>query len=258
MFLGFSPGGVKEKEAGQTVIVDINLRRLLGFAGAMTFQANPPLLRYNVNNVTFHCCALSRRPCHKVYFKDNYYLLRLKGKEEELRWDMQRAKSEKEPYYLFDETVEDCSKEDIYTIGLFKSGRKDLSDEKRIRQMKMLHALNYEQKYSRMIGFACLASHKSDKGKVVLNGGYIIPQHRGQGLTRLMYQARLAWALEQGFRSVITMPHHENKASVAACQSFGFALTANADRQKAAGQKFLEQELSLKRYAQDLQHYRFN
>lgn len=62
-----------------------------------------------------------------------------------------------------------------------------------------------------------------DSPDVVLVASYILPEYRGQGLSRHFYEARLNWAVSQGNIKTIHVAHREsNLKSKAANQAFGF------------------------------------
>lgn len=60
----------------------------------------------------------------------------------------------------------------------------------------------------------------------VLAMSFILPQYRGQGLSRLLYESRLAWIRDRPkFRRVIVSHRASNEASRRANQKHGFVFT---------------------------------
>jgi RimJ/RimL family protein N-acetyltransferase len=77
----------------------------------------------------------------------------------------------------------------------------------------------------RLIGFAGVFTWRGDpKGKNgVLAMDYIEPSYRGRGLSRLLYQGRIDWALDQEQFAKLVISHRQgNEASRRANQAFGF------------------------------------
>lgn len=76
-----------------------------------------------------------------------------------------------------------------------------------------------------LVGIACVFTDRSDKtGKsALLAGAYIKEEYRGQGLSRLLYEARIGWIVNCGHYDRITVGHkQDNEASRRANQRFGF------------------------------------
>ncbi len=65
----------------------------------------------------------------------------------------------------------------------------------------------------------------SDPGKGTLIASYICKEHRGKGLSSLLYQARIDWAKAIGLTHLIVSHRKSNHASKAANQRFGFRYT---------------------------------
>lgn len=77
----------------------------------------------------------------------------------------------------------------------------------------------------RLIGFAAVFTWRGDPtGKSgVLAMDYIEPTYRGRGLSRLLYQGRIDWALDQKqFARLVISQRQGNEASRRANQAFGF------------------------------------
>ncbi len=83
-----------------------------------------------------------------------------------------------------------------------------------------------------LVGSACVFADRSDKtGKsALLAGAYIKEDYRGQGLSRLLYEARIGWIVHCGHYDRITVGHkHGNEASRRANQRFGFQRVGEED-----------------------------
>lgn len=65
--------------------------------------------------------------------------------------------------------------------------------------------------------------------QAVLIASYIRTAHRGKGLSRLLYQARLDWAVKSGARQVIVSHRKSNLASMRANRNAGFEFTHQTD-----------------------------
>lgn len=64
-----------------------------------------------------------------------------------------------------------------------------------------------------------------DEGAVMFIASYIRPEYRKMGLSKLYYEARLAWAREHGYKLARIGHRAGNEASKAANQKFGFQYT---------------------------------
>lgn len=62
-------------------------------------------------------------------------------------------------------------------------------------------------------------------GTALLIASYIRKEHRGKGLSRLLYQTRIDWARNQGIKSIVVSHRKSNLLSRAANQHFGFRYT---------------------------------
>ncbi|MBU0799778.1 MAG: GNAT family N-acetyltransferase [Alphaproteobacteria bacterium] len=79
-----------------------------------------------------------------------------------------------------------------------------------------------------IIGLTGIFQDSEDvRGKtVMLVMSYLDKEYRGRGLSRLLYEARIKWAISQPQYERITVSHREgNESSRRANQSFGFAFT---------------------------------
>ncbi len=58
---------------------------------------------------------------------------------------------------------------------------------------------------------------------------YLLPEYRGRGLSRLFYEARLRWIVEQErFERVVVSHRRSNEPSKRANERFGFVMTGTA------------------------------
>lgn len=79
-----------------------------------------------------------------------------------------------------------------------------------------------------LIGISAVFAQREDpSGQTVIFGmSFILPDYRGRGLSRLLYEARLDWARARPqFRRVILSHAQSNAASRGAHRRFGFVLT---------------------------------
>jgi RimJ/RimL family protein N-acetyltransferase len=68
--------------------------------------------------------------------------------------------------------------------------------------------------------------HDPSGQTAVLGTSYILPVYRGQGYSRLLYQARLDWvAMQPQIRRVVVSHRETNESSRRANQAFGFRRT---------------------------------
>ena len=82
----------------------------------------------------------------------------------------------------------------------------------------------------RLIGITAAFTYRGDlTGRTALLAmSFILPSHRGRGLSRLLYDARLAWIRAQPqFRRVLVSHRMSNEASRRANQRHGFVHTKN-------------------------------
>jgi RimJ/RimL family protein N-acetyltransferase len=78
---------------------------------------------------------------------------------------------------------------------------------------------------SECIGLTGIVEHKDNPQDTLLIASYIRKEHRGKGLSRLLYEARIGWAKEHGYKRVIVSHRATNLASKAANQKHGFTYT---------------------------------
>lgn len=76
-----------------------------------------------------------------------------------------------------------------------------------------------------IIGLTGVAIDKEDATSAILFSSFIKPAHRGRGLARLFYQARIDWAREKKCSSITVSHRAGNEISKAANQRFGFKYT---------------------------------
>ncbi|HTM67185.1 MAG TPA: GNAT family N-acetyltransferase [Flavipsychrobacter sp.] len=69
-----------------------------------------------------------------------------------------------------------------------------------------------------------------EDGKGYLTQSYIREQHRGSGLSRMLYQARINWAKEHGLKQLLVGHRASNVVSKAANQHFGFQFSYTESR----------------------------
>lgn len=91
----------------------------------------------------------------------------------------------------------------------------------------------------RLIGITGVVTAREDaSGKTaLLVMSFILPEYRGRGLSKLLYDARLQWIRAQGQFTRILVSHREsNQASLRANQRHGFRLVKREPRQWPDGQ----------------------
>lgn len=76
-----------------------------------------------------------------------------------------------------------------------------------------------------LVGMTGIVCHKDDPEKAALIASYIRPEHRGKGLSSLLYEARLDWAKANRIKAVTVSHRISNMPSMAANQRFGFRYT---------------------------------
>lgn len=87
---------------------------------------------------------------------------------------------------------------------------------------RAMFALYHEKS---LVGLSGVTLDKDDATTAVLFASFIKLLHRGNGLSKLFYQARIAWAREKECRLVIVSHRASNVRSKAANQGFGFKYT---------------------------------
>lgn len=75
------------------------------------------------------------------------------------------------------------------------------------------------------IGLTGVVEHKDNPQDTLLIASYIRKEHRGKGLSRMLYEARIVWAKENGYKRAIISHRASNVASKAANQKHGFVYT---------------------------------
>lgn len=75
---------------------------------------------------------------------------------------------------------------------------------------------------------------------------FIEPDYRRKGLSRLLYQARIDWARNNGFDRIIVAHHIENEASKNANQHFGFQYISEHMHDWPDGSRAIEKFYELK------------
>jgi GNAT superfamily N-acetyltransferase len=82
-----------------------------------------------------------------------------------------------------------------------------------------------------LIGLTSIVCNAERPDEAYMTQSYIREEHRGLGLSKLLYEARIAWARAHGVK-LLTIGHREsNLASKAAVQRFGFRHSHRETRQ---------------------------
>ncbi|MCB9676746.1 MAG: GNAT family N-acetyltransferase [Alphaproteobacteria bacterium] len=81
-----------------------------------------------------------------------------------------------------------------------------------------------------IVGMTGIAIRSDDPASANLWGSWLAPEARGRGLSRVMYRARLDWAVERGLARVTVSHRRSNVRSMQANQRFGFVLSHAAER----------------------------
>ena len=81
-----------------------------------------------------------------------------------------------------------------------------------------------------LIGITAIITEQEKPGEAYMTQSYIRKAHRGKGLSRLLYEARLAWAKEHDVKRLIIGHRRSNATSKAANQHYGFRYTHNESR----------------------------
>ncbi len=81
-----------------------------------------------------------------------------------------------------------------------------------------------------LIGITSLIRNKDLRQQAYLTQSYIRKAHRGKGLSRMLYDARLGWARANGLQSLIIGHRESNLASKKANQHYGFRFTHREPR----------------------------
>lgn len=86
---------------------------------------------------------------------------------------------------------------------------------------------------ARLIGITAVFTFNGDSTgqTAILAMSFIDPEYRGRGLSRLLYEARVAWAKAQPNLTRVIVSHREsNEVSRRANQHFGFVYTHTTSR----------------------------
>ena len=75
------------------------------------------------------------------------------------------------------------------------------------------------------IGLTGVVEHRDNSDNVIFLASYVRKEYRGKGLSHLLYEARIGWAKEQGYKCVVLNHRASNLASKAANQKHGFVYT---------------------------------
>jgi L-amino acid N-acyltransferase YncA len=73
-----------------------------------------------------------------------------------------------------------------------------------------------------VVGLTGVVTSWEDPSQAVLIASYIQKEHRGKGGSSLLYEARLNWAMANGFSEVVVSHRASNEASKRANQKHGF------------------------------------
>ena len=98
------------------------------------------------------------------------------------------------------------------------------------------------------IGVSAISVYRQDPTGMtaILWGTWIEPEHRGKGLSEMLYRARLEWASEQRSLARVIVSHREsNLASRKSNQKFGFSPTEKTSRVWPDGKREAEHHYEL-------------
>ena len=87
--------------------------------------------------------------------------------------------------------------------------------------------------------------HDTSRKSVKLGMSYIDPAWRGLGLSRALYDARLAWARKNGFERAVVSHKDGNEASRRANAAFGFKWFASEEISYGDGSRALDHRYEL-------------
>lgn len=76
-----------------------------------------------------------------------------------------------------------------------------------------------------LIGLTAIIQDKDKPEEAYMTQSYIRKEHRGKGLSKMLYEARLNWAKEHGLKYLVIGHRESNISSKAANQKFGFRFT---------------------------------
>lgn len=80
------------------------------------------------------------------------------------------------------------------------------------------------------VGITAIATIKDKPGTADMIQSYIRKEHRGKGLSRLLYDARLEWAKQHELKQLVIGHRKNNITSKAANQHYGFRYTHSEPR----------------------------
>ena len=91
-----------------------------------------------------------------------------------------------------------------------------------------------------LIGITGIVKHNAKPGHAIMIMSYIKPNYRKQGLSELLYQARIDWAKSQDDIHTLEIGHrHGNESSRRANQKAGFTFTHKEEQEWPNGTKDL-------------------
>lgn len=90
--------------------------------------------------------------------------------------------------------------------------------------------------HEKLIGITAVISITEDKAECIMS--FIEPDYRGRGLSALLYEARIEWALKKKHLKILVSGHREgNTASQKALLKHGFTYARTNDETWPDGQK---------------------
>ncbi len=98
-----------------------------------------------------------------------------------------------------------------------------------------------------MVGIGGVVTDRNDGRSAILVAGYIRQEYRGKGYSRLLYEARIQWAIDCGQYNRIIVGHHEgNEASRRANQAFGFEYIGAEEKSFGDGSRAIEHQYEVR------------
>jgi GNAT superfamily N-acetyltransferase len=88
-----------------------------------------------------------------------------------------------------------------------------------------------------LIGITAIVRDKDNPAEAYMTQSYIRKQHRGKGLSHMLYQARLEWARQRGLKQLSIGHRESNQASKAANQHYGFTFSHREAREWPDGSR---------------------
>jgi GNAT superfamily N-acetyltransferase len=76
-----------------------------------------------------------------------------------------------------------------------------------------------------LVGLSGVAIRKENPTTAIFIASFIEPAHRGKGLSKLFYEARIEWARQKQCKLITVSHRFGNKTSEAAIKRFGFKYT---------------------------------